>query len=49
MSRLSDLAGWASRHRRLLGAVQLLLLAVFFGSLGWALGGGGHTAAPLSR
>jgi len=44
MSRLSDLAGWASRHRRLLGAVQLLLLAAFFGSLGWALRGSIHSA-----
>jgi len=37
MSRLSDLASWASRHRRLLGALQLLVLIVFFVSLGWAL------------
>jgi uncharacterized membrane protein YbhN (UPF0104 family) len=37
MRRLSDVAGWASRHRRLLGAVQLIVLAVFFVSLGWAL------------
>jgi hypothetical protein len=37
MSRLSDLASWASRHRRLLGAAQLIVLAVFFVSLGWAL------------
>jgi len=34
MSRLTDLASFASRHRRLLGAIQLGLLAVFFGSLG---------------
>jgi uncharacterized membrane protein YbhN (UPF0104 family) len=45
MSRLSDAASWASRHRRLLGAVQLLLLAVFFISLGWALRGSIHSAA----
>jgi uncharacterized membrane protein YbhN (UPF0104 family) len=37
MSKLSDIAGWASRHRRLLGALQLLVLGAFFISLGWAL------------
>jgi len=37
MSRLSRLADWASRHRRLLVALQLLVLAAFFVSLGWAL------------
>jgi hypothetical protein len=37
MSKLSDIAGWASRHRRLLGAAQLVVLGVFFVSLGWAL------------
>src|SRR5437868_7136527 len=45
MSRLTDLASFASRHRRLLGAIQLGLLAVFFGSLGWALRGSIHAAA----
>jgi uncharacterized membrane protein YbhN (UPF0104 family) len=45
MSRFSDLAGWASRHRRLLGAVQLAVLAAFFVSLGWALRGSVHSAA----
>src|SRR2546423_2891187 len=45
MSRLTDIAGWASRHRRLLGAVQLLLLAAFFISLGWALRHELHAAA----
>jgi uncharacterized membrane protein YbhN (UPF0104 family) len=45
MSRLSELASFASRHRRLLGAVQLVLLAVFFGSLGWALRGSVRSAA----
>jgi uncharacterized membrane protein YbhN (UPF0104 family) len=34
---LTDIAAWASRHRRLLGAVQLIVLAAFFVSLGWAL------------
>jgi len=45
MSRLSEVAGWASRHRRLLGAVQVIVLIVFFGSLGWALRGSIHAAA----
>jgi glycosyltransferase 2 family protein len=45
MSRLSDVAGWASRHRRVLGAVQLIVLAVFFASLAWALRGSIHSAA----
>jgi glycosyltransferase 2 family protein len=45
VSRLSTLAGFASRHRRLLGAVQLALLAAFFVSLGWALRGSVHAAA----
>jgi glycosyltransferase 2 family protein len=45
MSRLTDIAGWASRHRRLLGMVQLVLLAAFFISLGWALRHELHAAA----
>jgi uncharacterized membrane protein YbhN (UPF0104 family) len=45
VSRLSDVAGWASRHRRLLGAVQLIVLVVFFASLAWALRGSVHAAA----
>jgi glycosyltransferase 2 family protein len=45
VSRLTDLAGWASRHRRLLGAIQLLVLAAFFVSLGWALRHQFHAAA----
>jgi glycosyltransferase 2 family protein len=45
MSRLTDIANWASRHRRLLGAVQLVLLAAFFLSLGWALRHQLHSAA----
>jgi uncharacterized membrane protein YbhN (UPF0104 family) len=45
MSRLSDVANWASRHRRLLGAVQLVVLAAFFVSLGWALRHELHSAA----
>ncbi len=45
MSRLTDIAGFASRHRRLLGAIQLLVLGAFFVSLGWALRGSIHAAA----
>ena len=45
MSRLSTVASFASQHRRLLGAVQLALLAAFFVSLGWALRGSAHAAA----
>jgi uncharacterized membrane protein YbhN (UPF0104 family) len=45
MSRLTHIADWASRHRRLLGAVQLILLAAFFVSLGWALRHQLHSAA----
>jgi hypothetical protein len=44
MSRLSDLASWASRHRRLLGALQLIVLVVFFASLAWAIRGSLHGA-----
>jgi glycosyltransferase 2 family protein len=45
MSRLQDVANWASRHRRLLVAAQLIVLALFFLSLGWALRGTAHSAA----
>jgi uncharacterized membrane protein YbhN (UPF0104 family) len=45
VSKFSDIAGWASRHRRLLGAVQLVVLAAFFVSLGWALRHELHAAA----
>jgi len=44
MSRLARIAYWASRHRRLLGLVQLVVLVVFFISLGWALRGTVHSA-----
>jgi len=44
MSRLADVATWATRHRRLLGAVQLIVLMVFFASLAWALRGSVHGA-----
>ena len=45
MRRLSDLAAWANAHRRLLGAVQIGLLALFFGLFAWALRGSLHAAA----
>jgi glycosyltransferase 2 family protein len=44
MSRLSDVANWATRHRRLLGALQVIILVVFFVALGWALRGTVHSA-----
>ena len=44
MSRLSHLAAWAGAHRRLLGAVQIGLLVVFFGLFAWALRGSLETA-----
>jgi uncharacterized membrane protein YbhN (UPF0104 family) len=44
MSRLSDVASWASRHRRLLGAIQLIVLVVFFAAVAWALRGSVHGA-----
>jgi uncharacterized membrane protein YbhN (UPF0104 family) len=44
MSRLSDVATWTSRHRRLLGAIQLIVLVVFFASLAFALRGAVHGA-----
>jgi glycosyltransferase 2 family protein len=44
MSRLENVAAFAARHRRLLGAVQLLLLAVFFSLLGWGLRGSFNSA-----
>jgi uncharacterized membrane protein YbhN (UPF0104 family) len=45
MSRLSDVAGFASRHRRLLGVLQLAVLVLFFGVLGWGLRGSFGSAA----
>jgi uncharacterized membrane protein YbhN (UPF0104 family) len=44
MSRLSDVAGWAQRHRRLVGVAQIVLLVIFFGALGWGLRGTFHSA-----
>src|SRR5579862_9280501 len=45
MSRLRAVADFAAAHRRLLGAVQIGVLLVFFGALGWALRGSLHSAA----
>ncbi|MGH2976753.1 MAG: lysylphosphatidylglycerol synthase domain-containing protein [Gaiellaceae bacterium] len=45
MSRLSDIASFASRHRRLLGVVQIVVLAAFFIGLGFALRGTVRSAA----
>jgi uncharacterized membrane protein YbhN (UPF0104 family) len=45
VSRLTDIADFASRHRRVLGTLQIALLAVFFGTFAWALRGQIHSAA----
>jgi glycosyltransferase 2 family protein len=45
VSRLTRLAGFAAAHRRLLGAVQVVLLVLFFGLVGWALRGSIRSAA----
>jgi glycosyltransferase 2 family protein len=45
MSRLEELANFATRHRRLLGALQLTLLVIFFVALGWGLRHELHAAA----
>jgi glycosyltransferase 2 family protein len=44
MSRLESVAAFASRHRRLIGVGQVVLLAVFFSVLGWGLRGSFHSA-----
>ena len=44
MSRLEKIASFASAHRRLLGVLQVLLLAGFLGSVGWALRGSVRSA-----
>src|SRR6476646_1560540 len=45
MSKLEDVADFASRHRRLLGALQLVILLIFFSALGWWLRGSFNSAA----
>jgi uncharacterized membrane protein YbhN (UPF0104 family) len=47
--RLSSLRRFASEHPRWIIAVQLVLLAVFLGSIGWALRGSLHAAADDLR
>ncbi len=44
MSRLADAANWASRHRRILVAAQLIVLVVFSASLAFALRGSARGA-----
>ena len=44
MSRLEDVASWAQRNRRLLGAIQLIVLVVFFAAVAFALRGSVHGA-----
>ena len=39
MDRLRAIGRFAAAHHRLLAAVQLLVLAIFFGSVGWAMRG----------
>ena len=43
-SRLSSLRGFARAHPRLLIGVQLVVLGIFFGFVGWALRGSFHAA-----
>ena len=45
MNVLRRLAGLASAHRRLLGTLQIALLLLFFGLVGWALRGSLRSAA----
>jgi len=45
VSRLTRLASFAAAHRRLLGTLQITLLVLFFGLVGWALRGSVRAAA----
>jgi glycosyltransferase 2 family protein len=45
MSRLKDVVDFASRHRRLIGALQIGILLIFFSALGWGLQGSFNSAA----
>jgi uncharacterized membrane protein YbhN (UPF0104 family) len=47
--RLSSLGRLAAAHPRLLAAVQLLVLAVFLGAIGWAVRGSLHDAGDDLR
>jgi uncharacterized membrane protein YbhN (UPF0104 family) len=42
--RLASVTRFASSHRRLIGAAQVVVLAVFFSSVGWALRGSFRSA-----
>jgi uncharacterized membrane protein YbhN (UPF0104 family) len=44
VSRLATVTRFASSHRRLIGAAQVVVLAVFFSSVGWALRGSFRSA-----
>jgi uncharacterized membrane protein YbhN (UPF0104 family) len=44
MGRLNDVRRFAERHARLVGAVQVALVAVFIVCIGWALRGSFHAA-----
>ncbi len=44
MSRLKAVVAFAAAHRRLFAALQIALLAGFFGALGWGLRGSLHSA-----
>jgi glycosyltransferase 2 family protein len=45
VSRLTEIADFASRHRRLLAVLQVVVLLIFFSALGWGLRGSFHSAA----
>jgi glycosyltransferase 2 family protein len=45
MSRLTDIADFATRHRRLLGVLQVVILLIFFSALGFGLRGSFDSAA----
>jgi uncharacterized membrane protein YbhN (UPF0104 family) len=47
--RLSSLSRFASQHQRLLVAAQLIVLAIFFSSVGWAMRGSFHAAGDDLR
>ncbi|MBV8258283.1 MAG: flippase-like domain-containing protein [Actinobacteria bacterium] len=44
MSRLADVRRFAERHHRLIGAIQVVVGAVFIASIGWAIRGSFHSA-----
>jgi uncharacterized membrane protein YbhN (UPF0104 family) len=44
MGRLADVRRFAESHSRFVGAIQVALVAVFLGSIGWAIHGSFHAA-----